>query len=426
MILSLNSNNLLTGMEEFSRIACLDGRGMGVITACEECSLNFNTCIRRRLLENLISNQEEVERILGYNLTPRYHEEEIVWDGTSNRIQLNWPGVVEMNVIEDFNIIDAMYDISPFVIEDAPITDSGSTYVIVELDGTLISNPRYAVIRNSLSNHTYQQQHIDNYPRKDGDGNWLVALEKTPPFGTFSVNVQHCNKMRLTIETPECDGDLVAVYPDTDDIIPFSDPPVVDGDNTTYWFYSWSMVDPDFSDEIVDLESAEFYKLITQVQFACITSTESLPVVTTIENCSEGLAEHDDLIIVESIYGRSSTIRVRASTESCECKFPLKMKVYYKTDPFAVDGVTEGSLLAVQEAIAWLTAAELPMLSCGCPLPEKGGGFIAESQRVYGDARVNPFSGETIFNVRYRSLHGQLKFYEKMSKAFQSRKLVRV
>lgn len=427
MTLSLNSNNLLANLEVFSRIACLDGRGFGVITPCEECEIEFNTCIRRHLLENLISNQEKVEEQIGYNLTERWHVQEIVWDGTPTRIQLDWPGVVEVGVSANFESFDETYELSPYVIENAPVTDSGDGYCIVELDSNLIENPRYAVIRDATDDSIYKQQKIDGYPRRNGEGNWLVALDHSPDCATLEVNVQHCKLMKVTIPTPVCDGEIKAVRPGTLDVIPFAfgKDPEISGLNTTYWFNSWSLVDPAFMEEMVDLDHyGEFYKLLQEIEFACLTSEEAPTTVTTLDNCecTDLLTQTNDLINTEILFEQSSVIRI-SYQENCHCSCvgkPVKLKIYYKTDPSYV--VEEGSLLALQEGIVYLTAAELPMDSCGCKV-EKG--FIAEAQKAFAEARINPITGETIFNIEFQQLNGQLVFRERIAKAYKHHKLIK-
>lgn len=428
MTLSLNSNNLLTTLEVFSRIACLDGRGFGVVTPCEECSIEFNICIRRSLLENLIANQSKVEDQVGYNLTERWHMQEIVWDGTPTRIQLDWPGVVEVGASANFDVFDETYELSPFVIENAPVTDSGDGYCIVELDKEMINNPRYATIRDATDNSIYKQQKIDGYPRRNVDGNWLVALDHSPDCADLEVNVQHCRLMKVTIPIPDCDGEVKAVRPGTEDIIPFAEEkePIIEGDNITYWFYNWSLVDEAFMEETVNLDNGgEFYKLMQEIQFACLSSGEAPTTVTTLDNCqcTDLLTTTNDLINVEILFSQSSVIRI-SYQENCNCSCmgqPVKLKIYYKTDPSYV--IDEGSLYALQEGIVYLTAAELPLDSCGCKV-EKG--FIAEAQKQFAQARINPITGETIINIEFQQLNGQLVFRERMAKAYKHHTLVKL
>lgn len=428
MATSLTSNNLLTTLEAFSKIACLDGRLFGVETMCESCDLEFNECVRRRLLENLIANQGRVEREVGYNLTPRYHEQEIRWDGVPGRFQLDWPGVAEVNVSGVSVSVEIGVSVSPYVIIDAPVSDSGQGYCLVELDSTYIDNPGYAVIRDADTDAIYPQQEIPGYPRRTPEGNWLVALAKPalPPCTDLEVNVQHCKYVAIEIETPDCDGEIKLVRPGTDSVIPFAKNPVVNGANTIYWVYVWSMVDEAFSDDVIDLvEQAQFYKLIDEVDVICESSGAAPTIVTRCNcGCIEGLTTSTDLIDVDILFEDQGIIRISYSDEATclsRCGQPVKFKIYYRTDPDLVVG--EDSLLALQEAITYLTAAELPVSSCGCAIST---GFIAEAQKAYAEQRINPMTGQTVVNVKFNSLTGQLIFAEKLSKAYKFKRLTRL
>lgn len=427
MATPLTSNSLLTTLEAFSEIACADGRVFGVETMCENCNIEFNECLRRRLYENLVANQGRVERTVGYNLTPRYHMQEIRWDGVPGRFQLDWPGIVEVAVSGVSVVIEEAVEVSPFVILDAPVSDSEAGYCLVELDSTYIDNPGYAVIRDATTNDIYDQQEVAGYPRRTPEGNWLVALAKPalPPCDDIEVNIQHCKLMAVEIETPECDGVIAIVRPGTDEVIPFAKDPTVNGDNTIYWVRPWSMVHGAFSDDVIDLaEQAQFYKLLDTVDFICESSGEA-PTVVTQSNCHciEGWQDTSDLIDVNVVFADRSIIQISySSTATClsRCGQPLKFKIYYKTDPSLVVG--QDSLLALQEAIAYLTAAELPVSSCGCEVKE---GFIAEAQKAYAEYRINPFNGQVVTNIKFNSLTGQLVFAEKLSKAYKFKRSTR-
>lgn len=425
--MTLTLNDLLTTVESFSEIACLDGRAFGVKSPCETCTMEFNRCLRERLVQNLLSNQGRVEEEVGYALTTRYHVEEVVWDGKPTRLQLQWPGVSAVNVIKSVTKLAGATTVSPFVILNAPTSDSGNGYVVVELDKLYVDNPGHAIIRNAVTNEIYQQQFIDGYPKRNGSNNWLVALAKTPVFGSFTVNVQHCQYMTVVRATPTCTGTIQAVKTGTTDVIPFAKSAVVSGGNTIYWFRPWSFVADQFRDELVDLSSGypDFYKLMQDVEFICVTDSTSNPVVTQAElcDCDTALSTVSDLIRVEILFARESIVRISyLNNANClNCKTPIKLKVFYKTDPYQV--VDDASLLSLQEAIVYLTAAELPLSSCGCKLDS---GFIADAQKVYSDIRVNPYTGETITNIRFNTAHGQMVFAERLDKAYKHRRLLTV
>ncbi len=90
----------------------------------------------------------------------------------------------------------------------------------------------------------------------------------------------------------------------------------------------------------------------------------------------------------------------------------VTIKYYYKTDP-AVLGFDK-DLPNIATAIAYRAAAELPSGYCGCEIKT---GFIAEAQKSFGDARVNPVTGETIWVVKFGHKTGHLMYEEKMASA---------
>lgn len=427
MAIPLSSNNLLTTPEAFSEIACLDGRLFGVETPCDSCTTEFNDCVRRRLVQNLVSNQGRVEREVGYNITSRYHAYEFKWDGKPMNVQLDWPGIEEINVIQATEVLEGVTEVSPYVLLDVEAEDSGEGFCTVELDKVYIENPAHAIIRDADSLEVYPQQDVNGYPHRNDDGNWIVALGKPAlPTSCPTVHVQNCKYIVAIRETPECDGDIYAVRKDTEIIIPFAKEPTVDGGNTIYWFRPWSLVDEAFFDDVVDLEAQDFYKLVQEIEFICITSEESLPIVTQADrcNCSDTLEEDSELINISILYASKGIVRITYTDRSCclaRCKSPIKIKVFYKTNPNLV--VEEGSLLALQEAIAYLTAAELQTSSCGCKVET---GFIADAQTTFADLRVNPITGETVANITFGSLKGQLIFAEKLSKAYRFKKSIKL
>lgn len=425
----LSENDLFVDRLLFSQIACLDGRAFGVETFCETCSLDFNPCLRRSLLAGLIANQALVESLVGYNLTERYHSEEILWDGRT-RLQLSWPGVAAINVKAAYATLDTV-SVEPYVILEAPVSDSGAGYCVVELDKNFIGNPTHAIIRDATTLDIYQQQLIDIYPRRNEAGNWEVALDSpaTPPECPV-VHVQHCNKIAITIDTPVCTGEIRIAYKGTTNLIPVAQDPVVDGASTTYWVYAWSLVDPAFSDETVNLKTGEFYKLVTEVDVVCVTEVAQTPTLTGTSSCNcsgvtlETLDTEYTLEIVSSELG---VIAVNA-TDRCTlcldgCETPIKIKIWYRTDPALLN--VDGSLEALKIAITYLTAAELPLSTCGCPPGYFKAGFIFEAQKAYTDIRINPITGENIAMLRYGNLHGQLVFSERLNKAKKHSRLIR-
>ena len=422
----ISQNDLLVNTVRFAEIACMDGRVDLTIVPCETCGIEFNPCLRNNLIHLLRADQEQLERCVGYNLTPRYHVEEVYWQG-EDKIQLSYPGIAAVNVIEELEMLDADIPVSPFVIEDAPLTLSiDSTYCIVELDGTYIKNPDHAILRDADTNAILKTQTIDEYPVRI-DGNWFVALDKpnlAPDCEDLTVNVQHCKYMVVVIPTPVCTGSVKAVYSGTDEVIPFAkDPQVVDG-NTIYWFYSWSMVDEDFRDDITNLETGEFWKLVETIDIICSKDEEELSVATYFKppcNLEDNFVTSTELDIT-ILSSKRGIIHVKNSDICSVCPGkPVKLLIYYRTDPSLLE--IQGSFYALEEAIAYLVASELPLEGCSCKIAT---GFISVAQAAYTDLRINPFTGAERFVFKYGNRHGELIFNQRVEKAYKFRKLISV
>jgi hypothetical protein len=340
---------------------------------------------------------------------------------------LKWPGIESVNVVQTITDLEDSFTISPFVIEDAPVTLVDGVCV-VELDSDFVDNPALVTLRNATTGSSIPPAQIAGYPRKNGSGNWLVPLSsRVSDPCDVTINVQHCRLMRLTVPTQTCaDGTVYPVYPGTQDIIPYAKDPVVDGSNTTYWFNAWSLADPAFMfNGTIDLEAGEFYKLITEVNFICVTETDQPAILYEVNNsCADFEITQDTTALrLDIVSAERAIVRVLYEDRECQwrCKTPLKIKVFYKTNPQLVQPNIEASLYAIQEGIAYLTAAELPLELCDCVLKK---GFISTAQESYAQAFSNPVSGETVYNYKFGMRHGQLVFAERLNKAYHYRPLV--
>lgn len=425
--------NLLLDIQEFSKLACLDGRVYGVVSRCDTCGLTLNECVRSHLVTALETNQALVERLLGYNLTEHYHEETHDWDGQS-RIQTNWPGVEKLNVKQVVTSIAdyGPFPILPFVQENLVLTDSGNGYCLAEVSQDFIENPSHMIIRDAAY-RIYEMDQLDGYPRRVGN-NWVVALAGTPeaPACAATLHAQSCKYMFVDVDEHDCgdDSTLTPVYPGTDNPIPQIKPSeTLAGNLRRFWFSPWVLVDPAFYGEEINLEVGEFYKLLREIEFKCVQEIAALPVVTAMDfnDCSDDFDEivtlttsdtrHD---LLEQQYGITQ-MQIINQTFCDNNSAPYKVKIFYKTNPAFFD-VTQ-YLNGIKEAIAYLTAAELPMEVCGCEIKT---GFIATAQRAYTQIRVNPVTGENVENLKHGNLYGQLVFAEKIKLVPRFQRLIRL
>lgn len=425
--------HLLLDIQEFSEIACLDGRVYGVISKCDTCGLTLNECVRSHLLTALESNQALLERYLGYNLTVHYHEETHDWDGVS-RIQTDWPGVSAVNVKQQIStILDfGPFPISPYVQQNLVLSDSGFGYCVAELSREFVDNPSHITIRDE-NGVVYETDNVDGYPRRDGN-NWLVAMKSRPtaPACVATLHAQSCKYMFVDVEDHDCgdDSTLTPVYPNSETPIPQIKPSEAVGVGLRrFWFSPWMLVDPAFYGEEINLEIGEFYKLLPEIEFKCVQEIEALPVVTAIDltNCSDDFNEITAITtsdvrwdLLNQEYGITQ-FQIKNSTFCQNNKSPFKVKIFYKTDP-EIFNVAQ-FVAAIKEALAYLTAAELPTEVCGCAIKT---GFIATAQKAYTEIRVNPITGESIVNLKHGNLYGQLVYAEKLQRIPRYQRLIRL
>ena len=92
-------NNLMVDLQDFSKIACLEGRAFGVEIFNEKCdTLNINTCMRSRMIEGLVSAHETTEKKLGHSLRPTYEFDKIDSERWLENRQLK-RGIESVNVV---------------------------------------------------------------------------------------------------------------------------------------------------------------------------------------------------------------------------------------------------------------------------------------------------------------------------------------
>lgn len=418
---SLLPHEQLLTWEEFARFSCMDGRAFGVVTGNERCDFTLNSCMRRHLSAMLSQFQGVAEYELKYTLTPQFHYDDIAWDGRK-RVQLSRLGVSAVNVRQVVTPFEDEYPVSPYIAEGLDVTLSGG-YYIVTIPRVVLDNPANAIIRNSSTGSVIPHNvEASTYPRRTVD-NWEIAIDAQTDPGT--VDVQHAKYIAVTVTTADLDcdtGEIIAFRPGTEyDVVEFAKSPTVDGLETTYWFYAWSLVDSDFmDDDEINLLDGEFYKLIENIQFACVTTAAASTIY--VEDCGECTTCEDTPVITASLlFGADGIVELdwdEDSLNSMVCK-PKKLRIYYKTDPAVLNINSD----YIKEGLSYLIAASLPTSSCGCTI-EKG--FIADAQKPYTDIRINPVTGVTYAPLKYGNLHGHLVFAEHMQKAQRVYRLRRI
>lgn len=424
-------NQLLVDAEEFARIACLDGRLHGVKTFCDTCNVEISPCVRSHTVSGLVAAQALVEKTLGYYLTPRYHVEEIDWNGKDRLLLTEKPGIEAVNVKQEVVPVTGNFAVASYI--DADLSNSGEGFCVAMLDSDLFDNPNKVTFRNAATFNPVETRQIAGYPRRNSDGDWEVALEPNynVPACDTPLIVQHCSLIHVDadVNCGETDGTIYPVYPGTLQYIPQAKPAQDLGEGVTrYWFYVWSLVDPDFADESIDLVRAEFYKLLPYINFVCVREVTAYPEIICARDCdceSETIftAENETpavkVEISDAYHGILSLCTVK---NPCGCnKGAKKLRLYYKTSPHIL-GVM-GALQSLKEAITYYVAASLPLTYCNCKIET---GFIAEAQKAYTEVRVNPITGQMAETLKYGNLHGFLVFGERMLSAPRYQRLIRL
>lgn len=419
-------NSLSIGIDDFSRIACLDGRAYGVVTACDTCDLDLNACIRSHIIRLLASSQQTAENMIGYRITEGYHTQEILWDGKT-QILAGFRGIEAINVRREFSTVEGYgpFEISPYVLTAITVTDSGNGYCETILDGSIVKNPNRVTFRDD--DGKVYRIHSTVKPRRNGSGNWIVAFDNQimPPCTVISpINVQICDLMILDVPEYE-DCEVVPVYPNSNQIIPMAKEPEDIGSGIIrYRFHPWVLVDDAFSDETVDLESGEFYKLLQEVEFKCVEDVACDPFITLrkYDGSVETYEVTEEDLNLYLLDGETGVIRIDYHPCSAWCNgIPIKITFCYKTNPDVLE--LHHDLSYLNEAIAMLAAAELPISTCGCKI-EKG--YISDAQKPFTQVRVNALTNEAVVNEKYGETYGQLVFKEKISRVTKLGRMIRV
>jgi len=425
-------NNLLLNVQGFSDIACLDGLLWGVKTGCdycsdcEHCEYEFNACVREHIVRNLVSAQNYAETILGFPLVEKYHTEEIrPFEGTKY-LKMKRPGITAVNVTQEVTSLGT-FAVSPYIVEGVTLTDSGLGYCIATISSELLDNPEHVRIWDD-NGTSYLVQKRTGFPRRSG-ANWQIALGndvKSPC--TTTLNAQHCRYMILEVDEPTCTGIVHPVYPNSNQKIPLAKPvQSLAGGRLRYWFHPWVLLDPGFVRDGANLYSGEFYKLLAEIELACFTEVESLPTVTMVDqdcNCQTTFSLGTETVSVNIIdeengylyieYGDDCTW-IQRWKNACPCycglyplslldnSVPFKLEVKYKTEPIISD------LFYAKQAIAHLAAAELPLKTCGCSVPQET--FISIAQTPYSKVHISTTTGDVYSHPEPGETWGKIAFH---------------
>lgn len=413
-------NSLGVNAYDFSNIACLDGRIYGVTTKCQQCELDINYCIRNEVSRKLYATQQMTERDLGYNISTQYHHARIPF-GYAGRVQLPHRNIEAINVIQSHTLLTGYENItvSPYIQENISIIEISGKCVAV-FSAALVENPSNAIVRDE-NGKIYQHQESVGFPRRVGS-NWQVPIMgiNSPCNNGLDFNVQHCEFIRVSIATPTCVGTVKPVYPDSHQVIP-TFKIERSGANTIYWFHVWALARPEFMDEGINFSTGDFYKLYDAIDFRCFRDIAKNAVVTVLgSNACQWVYTSSATIPSATILdGEVGLVYIDTKLlgcagcavpySSCGAKYPQYLDIWYKVNPQVMQKPFQ--ITAIRDAIAYYTAAELPVTACACTITE---GFIFQAQTAFSRKTLNPFTGETITNMEYRDMYGRVRYKEIM------------
>lgn len=446
------ANTLAVSYQDFARRSSYFARLYGVLTGSDEGDKDaetfiVNACLRRALASSLFQVQTMTENQIKYNLSTRYHVEELPWL-EEGKFRTRWPGVVGMNVKRAWYSIDSCEKllISPYIEENVYVSPD-TEFPTVEVDASVVLDPDEVILREVDTNRKlhYLTSPDDRPYRQDGMWVYKIDTQKSTWTAGTEINAQH--KQLVYIDLPPTTiptgGVAEFVYPGTNQIIAQAKTSEsLDNGDTRYWFFNYTLVRPEFTERVVNFEQAEFYKLYEYISlkywieetivaeilvgegndqqtftFDPTDTTNPQPFTIVMASGQHGIyhINYDmyDFAKVADVVPDFSTIDPTT----------IKVKVYYKTDPTALPAKYQNQVPQIMDAMMYKIAAELPVDDCGC---ETKRGFIFAQQRAYADSYSNPFTGTEITRFNYGDLHGQVRYAEVMGSILHYPRVLRM
>jgi len=396
--------------------------------------IRVNNCLREAIYRTLWDVTQTTELRAGFNLSTRYHYVEENYPVGGKAITF-WPGVSALNVkpvvgdIAGYSPVAVNYHIQENLTLDEPDVDT----LTAAFDLSLNPNPSDVFIRKDGTEGVVLIE-IDktSYPRRVGT-DWVVALNKKYAAVTDTLNAQNKKIVIVDAPTPTEGTDYPTgmtwwpVYPGTEQQIPVAKAPSDNGDGTTRWtFYIYTLVDPAFAYEKVDLIKGEFWKMLQEVEFKYFGEEEADFEVAWVVADQEAIVNPGTKLVdpahgifhirVADVVCADPCDLFTAEDENelgCDCPpynlapESFKIRYWYKTDPSALDERYKMQVSGLRQAICYKVAADLPVKDCGCYLEV---GFIAEQQTMLTPQSINPYTGIQVQNFDLGKTLGRLRY----------------
>jgi hypothetical protein len=434
-------NTLPVSFRDFAEMSYYYARLYDVLTGAIEGgawdALTVNECVRTTLWRKLHEITVDAESVVGFNLSARYHYEEIDFPEFGNG-QTHWPGVVSMSVKPVWASIDGYgpFAISAMAQTNVTINDVGNLKVVLA-DASIFENPADIQIRNGNNNDTYLPLNQSAYPKLTGD-NWEIPIDvKRSNYDPAApVNLQHRKHLILDVDPPvsiPAGSTLYPVYPGTNQIIPQAKPSqVLDNGKTRYTFYIYTLIHPAFRYETINLEQGQFWKLYPAIEFKLFSEAAAQAQVVWIMGGTEKTVN----VTLKPTLGQDGVFSVVFdstfltdpysiwSDMGCTAQDTperIKLRFWYKTSPSRLPERFANQIPALRQAICHRVAAELPIQDCGCQVKS---GFIFENQRRYDKVTMRPATGVEYRSADFVDSYGRLRYEDIVNSQVHMHRLV--
>lgn len=430
-------NALPVKFQDFAEMSHYYSRLYDVITGATEGGdwkdIAINDCLRNNLWRKLHEVTVETELRMGYNLTTSYHYEEVTFPEFGKGMT-RWPGVSSFGVRPSWAAIAdyGPFSISAVAVSGATVNDA-DTQPIVLADASIFENPLDVQMRNGNNGNTYTPLALAGYPKRNG-ANWEIPIDvKRSSFDPVApVDLQHRKLLILDVDPPAAGtvpagATVYPVYPGTNQIIPQARPSRVLGNGKVrYTFYIYTLVHPAFRFETINLERGEYYKLYPEIELKALSETSVQAQVVWTKG---GTSKVIDVTLLPALSGDGIfhivfdgeiivdplSLWVAMDCDDQYTPESLVLKYWYKTDPKKLDEQYSRQIPALRQAICHRTAAELPVLDCGCRV---GVGFIFENQKRFDDIQMKGYPGFEIRSSKFSDTYGRLRYEEILASQF--------
>lgn len=393
-----------------------------------------NSCLRQALLDLLVSVSSESEKLLGFLMRDRFVEEEVpVIFG--KKLETTFAGVSAINVVRTWEAVAGLADIEIiYKTVDPPVVEEIDGKSYAQLPVSEVPNPHNVWIRKVDTDGAFAVPagKSPQWVANSGDPYWLTPLDTSPlrfeEGDVLYVNDKQYAYIDITPPTLEFGETLSPVYPGTDLMIPLARPvDVLENGDHRYWFYVYTLVLPDlYYDDEINLEDVvpEYWKMLRVVDFKKWYESSSPMEVTVTIGDQVDVYEFDPLdetnptinavLVSEELGIYHFSIDPSFSFEA-HCGYTpasVTAKIRYRVSPSLLGVQYKRQITRIVQAMSYKVGAEMPMLSCDCPLESS---FLAQQRRETGTVKRNLFTNVEEFKIGYSNRIGNDAYRDIMS-----------